>query len=69
MKGCNRNLRLKLETKEGENEVFRLGSIRERRTTDLGNVRFIKDDDSKVLLEEAKIKERWYRYFYKLFND
>ena len=29
----------KLETKEGEKEVFKLARIRERRTRDLGNVR------------------------------
>ena len=33
------------------------------------NIGCIKDEDVKILVEEAKIKERWRRYFfYKLFN-
>ena len=58
----------KLETKKGEKDAFKLSTVRERRTKDLGNVRCIKDEDGKVLLEEAVIKERWHTYFYKLFN-
>jgi len=31
----------------------------ERKTRDLGDVRCFKDEDSKVLVQEAKIKERY----------
>jgi len=31
-------------------------------------VRFIKDEDGKVLIEDTKVQERWQSYFYKLFN-
>jgi len=48
----------KLETKEDEKEVFKLGRARERRTRDLGIVRCIKDENVKVLFEDAEIKER-----------
>ena len=34
---------------------------------DLGDIRCIKDEDSKVLVEEAKIRERWRSYFSTLF--
>ena len=39
-------------------EFFKLARARERSATDLGNVRCIKDEDGKVLVEETKIKER-----------
>jgi len=58
----------KLETKKGEKEVFKLARARERRTRDLGVVRCIKDEDSKMLSEDVEIKERWQRYFSKLLN-
>jgi len=47
----------KLETKEGEKEVFKLARARERRTRDLDDVRCIKNKNGKVLVQEAEIKE------------
>ena len=55
-------------TKEGEREVFKLARVRERRTRDLGVVRCIKDEEGKVLTEDADIKERWQSLFAKLLN-
>ena len=52
-------LHQKLETKEGEKDIFKLARVRQRKTKDLGNIRCIKDNNRKVLVEEAKIKERW----------
>jgi len=52
----------RLGTKEGEKEVFRLARARARKTRDLGVVRCIKDEDSKVLYEDVEIKERWQRF-------
>jgi len=57
----------RLETKE-KKEVFKLARPRERKTRDLGIVRCIKDENGKVLSEDAEIKERWQRYFFKLLN-
>jgi len=48
----------KLETKEGKKEVFKLAGAREKKTRDIGNVRCIKGEDGKVLVEETKIRER-----------
>jgi len=48
----------KLETKEGKKEVFKLARARERGTMDLDLVRCIKDENGKVLSEDAEIKER-----------
>ena len=48
----------RLGTKEGEKELFKRARARERKTRDLGVVRCIKDEDGKVLYEDAEIKER-----------
>ena len=58
----------RLGTKEGEMEVFKLARARERRTRDLGVVRCIKDEEGKVLTEDAEIKKRWQSFFSKLLN-
>jgi len=57
-----------VDSKEGEKEVFKLPRAREMRTRDLSSVRYIKDEDGKVLIEDTKVQERWQSYFYKLFN-
>jgi len=58
----------RLATKEGENEVFKLARASDRRTGDLGVIRCIKDENGKVLSEDAEIKERWQIYFSKFLN-
>ena len=45
----------KLNSKEGENEVFKLARVRERRTKDLSSMRCIKDENDKVLVEDTKV--------------
>ena len=53
-----------METKEGKEEVFKLARARERekKTRDLGDVRRVKGEDGKVLVEETNIGERWRSY-------
>jgi len=58
----------RLETREGEKDVCRLARAREKKTRNLGCVRCIKGEDSKVLVEETKSRERWQNYFDRLFN-
>jgi len=58
----------KLQTKEGENEVFKLVRVRERRIGDFGNARYIKDKDGKILVEEVEIKEKQQMSISKIFN-
>jgi len=45
----------RLNAKGGENEVFKLARARERRSGDLSGVRCIKDEDGRVLVEDAKV--------------
>ena len=42
--------------------------MRERKTVDLENIKCIKDEDGKLLVGEAKIKDKLQNYVYKLFN-
>jgi len=49
----------KLETKEGEKDIFKLARVREKKTRDLGSVRCVKSEDGNVLIEDTKIRERW----------
>jgi len=59
----------KLNSKGGKkNEVFKVARARERRTRDLSGVRCTRDEDGRVLVEDAKVLERWQDYFYTLFN-
>jgi len=58
----------RLDSKEGEKEVFKLVRATERHTRDLSSIRRIKDEDGKVIIEDTKLQERWQSYFYKLFN-
>ena len=44
----------KLETKEGEKEVFKLERAKERRTRDLGFVKCIKDENGRVNVRMQK---------------
>ena len=58
----------KLETRKGEKDAFKLTRATKKKTRDLGNIRCIKGEDSKALVEETKIRERWCSYFSSLFN-
>jgi hypothetical protein len=58
----------KLDSKEGQNDIFRLAKARERKTRDLTQVKCIKDEDGRVLVQDHDIKNRWEQYFQNLFN-
>ena len=48
--------------------MFKLARAREKKSRDLGYVRCIKSKDGRVLVEETKIRERWWSYFSRLLN-
>ncbi|KAM1110894.1 hypothetical protein ACFX19_010231 [Malus domestica] len=59
----------RLDTKEGELDIYKLARAREKNTNDLNQVRCIKDEDGKVLATENAVKDRWRGYFHNLFNE
>ncbi|GJW08307.1 hypothetical protein Tco_1570730 [Tanacetum coccineum] len=58
----------RLDSKEGETDIYRKAKARERMKMDLGSVRFIKDDDGRSIVNEDAIRRRWKEYFSALFN-
>ncbi|KAM2275044.1 hypothetical protein ACFX1S_044777 [Malus domestica] len=59
----------RLDTKEGELDIYKLVRAREKKTRDLNQVRCIKDEDGKVIATENAVKDRWRSYFHNLFNE
>ena len=59
----------RLDTKEGELDIYKLARAREKKTRDLNQVRCIKDKDRKVLATEKAVKDRWTCYFHNFFNE
>ncbi|KAL6504191.1 hypothetical protein OROGR_026114 [Orobanche gracilis] len=64
----NKELYARLDTKEGEKDMYKLARMREKKTRDIGKVKCVKDNDQKVLVQDKEIKERWRSYFDTLFN-
>ncbi|XP_075091767.1 uncharacterized protein LOC142171940 [Nicotiana tabacum] len=52
-----------------DRKLYKLTKIRGRKARDLDRVRCIKDEDGKVLVEEACIRRRWQEYFHRLLNE
>ena len=59
----------KLDNKEGEKHIFKLAKARSRQRQDLGTVKYIKDEEGRVLLRQEDIKFRWRHYFSQLLNE
>jgi len=58
-----------LGTKEGEKSIYKLAKGMERKTRDLDQVKCIKDEEDRVLVQERDIKDIWKKYFHTLFNE
>ncbi|KAK3509305.1 hypothetical protein QTP70_028566 [Hemibagrus guttatus] len=60
---------LRLDTREGEKDLYRLARQRDRDGKDVQQVRVIKDRDGRVLTSEESVQRRWKEYFEELMNE
>jgi hypothetical protein len=58
----------KLSTKEGEKNVYKMATLRERKTKNFTQVKCIKDETNRFLVKDDEINNRWREYFDNLFN-
>ena len=63
------DLYARLETKEGEKELYRLARQRDRAGKDVQHVRVIKDENDNVMVNSEAVLKRWKEYFEKLMNE
>src|SRR3954465_5597675 len=59
----------RLNTKQGERDIYKMAKIRARKTRDADQVRCIKDEADQLLVKDEEIRHRWRQYFDKLFNE
>ncbi|KAK3528862.1 hypothetical protein QTP70_011733 [Hemibagrus guttatus] len=62
-------LYIRLDTREGEKDLYRLARQRDRDGKDVQQVRVIKDRDGRVLTSEESVQRRWKEYFEELMNE
>jgi hypothetical protein len=58
-----------LGTEEGEKNIYRMVKRRKRKTRDIIQVKCINDTTKRLLTKDEDIKNRWWEYFDKLFNE
>ena len=63
------DLYARLETKEGEKELYRLARQRDRAGKDVQHVRVINDENGNVMVNSEAVLKRWKEYFEKLMNE
>ena len=63
------NLYVRLETKEGKKELYRLARQRDREGKDVQHVRVVKDENGNVMVNSEAVLKRWKEYFEKLINE
>ena len=59
----------RLETKEGEKEVYRLAKDRASKRRDIEKVKCMKNESGEVLVEDEDIRKRWGKYFSEVMNE
>ncbi|KAK3546377.1 hypothetical protein QTP70_026172, partial [Hemibagrus guttatus] len=59
----------RLDTREGQKDLYRLARQRDRDGKDVQQVRVIKDRDGRVLTSEESVQRRWKECFEELMNE
>ncbi|KAK3571265.1 hypothetical protein QTP86_005981 [Hemibagrus guttatus] len=59
----------RLDTREGEKDLYRLARQRDRDGKDVQQVSVIKDRDGRVLTSEESVQSRWKEHFEELMNE
>ncbi|KAK3549270.1 hypothetical protein QTP70_034481 [Hemibagrus guttatus] len=59
----------RLDTTEGQKDLYRLARQRDRDGKDVQQVRVIKDRDGRVLTSEESVQRRWKEYFEELMKE
>ena len=63
------DLCVRLETKEGEKELYGLARQRHRAGKDIQQVKVMKDENDNVMVNSEAVLKRWKEYFEKLMNE
>ena len=58
----------KLDTRAGAKILCKLAKSRDRRSRDISDIEYVKDEHGTILADSGKIEGRWKQLFYKLFN-
>ena len=58
----------KLDTREGANIIYMLAKSRDRRSRDILDIAYVKDEDGTIFTKSGKIKGMWKQNVDKLFN-
>ena len=59
----------RLDTKEGEKDLYRLAGQRNQAGKDVQQVRLIKDMDGNIITNEEGVLRKWKEYFEELLNE
>ena len=57
-----------MESKEGERCMYRVARQRARRRKDVGDLKYVRDQQGEMLTEDKEVMNRWRKYFENLLN-